>query len=209
MQSSANRTLSQINSLHNSKFRMNNRLKIFCFFLLIFAGVSLRLICRDLPNFAPVGALALFAGFMFRSYLIAAMVPIGVVTISNIQLGGYENNLVMFSVYACFVLPTLFGRWFLKNGKGDLSVLRVFAFSLSGALLFFFVTNYTSYLHWYPQTAEGFIECYVAAIPFFRYTLAGDLFFTCVFFGGYALATRLSMTTQVNKVAIEGDHQFE
>lgn len=187
---------------------MNNRLKIFCFFLLIFAGVSLRLICRDLPNFAPVGALALFAGFVFRSYLIAAMVPIGVVTISNMQLGGYENNLVMFSVYACFVLPTLFGRWFLKNGKGDLSMLRVFAFSLSGALLFFFVTNFAFFLKYSSElTLQSFIECYVAAIPFFRYTLAGDLFFTCFFFGGYALATRLSTTPQIKKLAVMAEQE--
>lgn len=186
---------------------MNNRLKITSFFLLVFAGVSLRLLCRDLPNFAPVAALALFAGFIYRSYFIAAMVPVSVVTISNIQFGGYENNWVMVSVYACFILPTLLGRWFLKNRKGDLSMPRVFTFSIGGALLFFFATNYASYLHWYPQTIEGFVDCYVAAIPFFRYTLVGDLFFCCLFFGGYALATRLAISTRSDKVVTFGDQR--
>jgi hypothetical protein len=129
---------------------MNNRLKISCFFLLVFAGVSLRLLCRDIPNFAPVGALALFAGFFFRSYLIAAMVPVSVITISNLQLGGYENVWVMISVYVCFI-------------------------------------------------------CYVAAIPFFRYTLAGDFFFCFVFFGGYELVTRLLMSAQTEKAAVVAD----
>ncbi len=184
---------------------MNNRLKIFCFFLLIFAGVSLRLLCRDIPNFAPVGALALFAGFFFRSYLIAAMVPVTVVTISNFQLGGYENVWVMMSVYACFILPTLLGRWYLKNRSGNLSAPRVLTFSFSGALLFFFVTNFTFYLSYYPPTAAGFVDCYLAAIPFFRYTLVGDLFFCFVFFGGYEWITRLSMADQAETAAVAAD----
>ena len=186
---------------------MNNRLKITCFFLLVFSGVALRLLCRDIPNFAPVAALALFSGFIFRSYLAAAMVPVSVVTISNIQLGGYENNAVMISVYACFILPTLFGRWFLKSRRGDLSMPRVLTFSIGSALLFFFATNYTAYLYWYPKTVDGFIACYVNAIPFFRYTLAGDLFFCFVFFGGYNLATRLLMSMTPEKVAIVGDER--
>ena len=184
---------------------MNNRLKISCFFLLVFAGVSLRLLCRDIPNFAPVGALALFAGFFFRSYLIAAMVPVSVITISNLQLGGYENVWVMISVYVCFILPTLLGRWFLKNRRGDLSAPRAFTFSFSGALLFFFVTNFTFYLSYYPPTMAGFVDCYVAAIPFFCYTLAGDFFFCFVFFGGYELVTRLLMSAQTEKAAVVAD----
>jgi len=30
----------------------------------------------------------------------------------------------------------------------------------------------------YPKTLEGLITCYIAAIPFFGYTLAGDLFYS-------------------------------
>lgn len=39
----------------------------------------------------------------------------------------------------------------------------------------------------YPKTGAGLIECYVAAIPFFKNTLLSDLFYTALLFGGLAL----------------------
>jgi hypothetical protein len=39
----------------------------------------------------------------------------------------------------------------------------------------------------YPMSAAGLAACYVAAIPFFQNTVAGDLFYTGVLFGGFAL----------------------
>ena len=48
--------------------------------VLITAGVALRLVFRDVPNFAPVAALALFAGYYFRNAGWALLVPLSVVT---------------------------------------------------------------------------------------------------------------------------------
>ena len=42
----------------------------------------------------------------------------------------------------------------------------------------------------YPRTMEGLVACYVAAIPFFRNTLVGDLLYAGALFGGFALAER-------------------
>ena len=39
----------------------------------------------------------------------------------------------------------------------------------------------------YPRTLGGLEACYVAAIPFFQNTLAGDLFYAALLFGGFAL----------------------
>jgi hypothetical protein len=43
----------------------------------------------------------------------------------------------------------------------------------------------------YPKTTSGLIACYVAGIPFFGNTLAGDAFYAAILFGGYALVERL------------------
>ena len=178
----------------NGNKAMNDRFKITFFFTLIAAGVALRLLCQDIPNFAPVAALALFAGFVFQSWIYAAMVPVAVLAITNIYLGGYDDWLVMLSVYACLILPTVFGKRFLQSDKNEIApVLPVIGFSFAGSLMFFFVTNYAAWLSpWYPNTWSGFIECYVAALPFFRYTLMGDLFFCFAFFGAHALVVRFS-----------------
>ena len=40
----------------------------------------------------------------------------------------------------------------------------------------------------YPHTLAGLEACYIAALPFFGYTLLGNLAFSAAFFGGEALA---------------------
>ena len=42
----------------------------------------------------------------------------------------------------------------------------------------------------YPLTLAGLGACYVAAIPFFQNTVAGDLFYSALLFGGFALLER-------------------
>ena len=49
---------------------------------------------------------------------------------------------------------------------------------LSSSVIFFVVTNFGVWLIGYPNTVEGFITCYVAALPFFGWTIAGDLFYS-------------------------------
>ena len=66
------------------------------------------------------------------------------------------------------------------------SALRIGGTSLLSSILFFVVSNFAvwaSYRTLYPATVQGLAACYVAAIPFFRNTLAGDMVFTAVFFG--------------------------
>jgi hypothetical protein len=64
--------------------------------------------------------------------------------------------------------------------------LRIGATSLLSSIIFFVVSNFSvwaSYRTLYAATLRGLINCYVAAVPFFRHTLAADLVFTAIFFG--------------------------
>ena len=77
----------------------------------------------------------------------------------------------------------------LKNRK---SLAMIFAGTLSSSVLFFVITNFGVWFSgtMYTKTFEGLATCYVAAIPFFRNTLAGDVFYVAVLFGVYELALR-------------------
>ena len=62
------------------------------------------------------------------------------------------------------------------------SVLRRIFGSLTGALLFFILTNFGVWLSgYYGLSFEGLIECYIMAIPFFSYTLISTIFFSSIF----------------------------
>jgi hypothetical protein len=64
--------------------------------------------------------------------------------------------------------------------------------SVAGSVSFFVITNFGMWLFsgFYPATLSGLAACYVAAIPFFQNSVAGDLFYAAALFGGFALLER-------------------
>lgn len=153
------------------------------------ASIILRLMPHA-PNFAPIGALAFFAGSYFGKRW-GWGVPILVMFISDYFIGFY-NPVLMASVYGSFLLNVVIGFGIRKNKKSETIVLG----SLFGSVLFFLITNFAvwAFSSWYPSNLSGLMMSYVAGLPFFRSTLLGDLFYTGVFFGGYALAVYLKTT---------------
>lgn len=170
------------------------------FVILVASCAALRIVLRDLPNFAPVAAVALFSGYFFRSARVALCVPLCAMLASDWFIGGYQWQMMML-VYAMLALPVaargyLRSRWNVAEQKSSAftAVAALVGCSLIASVLFFVVTNFGCWLSFgmYEQTVAGLLNCYTQALPFFRYTLAGDLVFACVLFGGYSLSTQLA-----------------
>ena len=184
--------------------RKQTILEVAVFITLVWAGVALRWQFAHLPNFAPVAALALFAGYFFRSALVGVAVPVLVMLISDWKLGGYHPAL-MVCVYTMLALPVA-ARGFLRRRlsasaagwrKKLAAMAGLIGCAVVASLAFFFVTNFATWMlsGMYEHTAGGLLRCYLQALPFLRYTLAGDLTFATILFGGYALATNLAAET--------------
>lgn len=161
--------------------------------LLVTAGVVLRIAFAHIPNFAPVAAIALFAGYQMRSGILAASVPITVMAVSDLGFGGYHGG-VMTAVYACLVFPAVCGA-FLRGtlplgprGRTIGSLIGMLGTAIGSSLVFFLVTNFAVWLFFdlYQRSWFGLWECYLQALPFYRYTLAGDVSFAVVLFGSLA-----------------------
>lgn len=92
------------------------------------------------------------------------------------------DHLVTWAWYAAILL--LGGT--LKENSGT---LRVGGAALAASVSFFLLSNFAVWAVWamYPKTLAGLAACYLAGLPFFRHSLAGDLFFTVAFFGIGAL----------------------
>lgn len=164
---------------------------------LIALGLAGRLLPHP-PNFAPIAAIALFSGFFFRSRLVAAFFPLLILLLSDFFLGTYDLRIAL-TVYASLLLPLLLGPWFRqtleKRSFARLSA-QIGGASLLASSLFFLLTNAAVWL-WsgmYAPTFDGLLLSYALALPFFPYTLAGDLFYTTALFGTYALATAALQT---------------
>jgi len=172
---------------------------------LVAAGALSRVCFRELPNFAPIAAMALFSGYYFRSAKVAVLVPLLAMALSDLFIGGYEWQM-MVVVYSALALPVAFRvllRKYLAMERGSASSAAIglsglLTCSLASSLFFFLVTNF-AWWPWsmYEQNWEGLILCYQQGLPFFRNTLAGDLFFGTVLFGSYAIALNLGWAQSV------------
>ena len=71
--------------------------------------------------------------------------------------------------------------------------VRIGLTAVAGSVLFFAVSNFGVWAlgDMYPHNIAGLVACYVAAIPFFQNTLAGDLFYATLLFGGFRIAELL------------------
>jgi len=94
-------------------------------------------------------------------------------------------------VYACLLINVFLGRTIVGRKN---SAVRIGSASLLGSTVFFLVTNFFVWLGTplvtYPRTLGGLEECFAAAIPFFGWTLLGNLFYAGVMFGLDAVLRR-------------------
>ncbi|MFL6829921.1 MAG: DUF6580 family putative transport protein [Sphingomicrobium sp.] len=150
----------------------------------IVTAAVLRLVPHP-PNFTPIGAMALFSGAYLGRRALAFAAPLAALLLSDLVLGFYPELLF---VYISVAATVLIGLALARRR----TVVGVAAAALASSLLFFVVTNFGVWLvmDYYPHTATGLAACYVAAIPFFQNTIAGDLFYAGLLFGGFALLER-------------------
>ncbi len=136
-------------------------------------------------NFTPIGAMALFSGALVRDRRLAFLFPLAALFAGDLFLGFHK---LMPVVYASFLLSVLIGRW-MQNRR---TLARVTGATLLGAAQFFIVTNFGVWAlaDFYPRTLAGLAACYIAGIPFFWNTSAGDAFYVGILFGSFALAER-------------------
>ncbi len=165
------------------------RFTILAFIMILGAALS-RLIPHP-PNFAPIAAMALVGG-VYLDKRFALIVPLAAMMISDWFLGFHS---LMPFVYASFVLTGLIGLWVARRK----SAVTVVGASIVSSLLFFIVTNGGVWIlstSLYPKTVDGFVGCYIAAIPFFRNSLIGDLLYTVILFGLFEGVRRVIVRRQ-------------
>ncbi|MDA8744043.1 hypothetical protein N9N28_05370 [Rubripirellula amarantea] len=168
---------------------------------LILVAVASRFLPHP-PNVACIGAIGLFVG-CYAAGKRAYLVPAAVLLLSDIigyALGipgmGFYAPVTMLAVYGGATLAVLIGRQLAKVRASTTATkfgLGVFGGSLAASTLFFIVSNLGVWAAgWYSMTAGGLVSCFVAAIPFYGYTIAGDLAFSALMFAGYEFAMKPS-----------------
>lgn len=128
----------------------------------------------------PLAGAAIVAGAVFPNPLVAASVPVAALAVSNIGQPGYGTSIggvvTAAVVYAALAWPVLLGP-LARRHRGTLVMA-----ALASSLVFYLTTNFAvwCFSDTYPRTPAGLLACYVAALPFYRWTPLGDVVWTLV-----------------------------
>lgn len=169
-----------------------SRLLIILGFVVI--GVLSRLIPHP-PNFTAMNALALFGAFYFNSRSLAVGALLSTLLLSDLVLG---NHSTLPFVYGSFLLIMLIGY----SLRDKLSGSKMLFVNAATSLLFFFVTNFGSWVTnaMYPKTLQGLALCYTAALPFLSYQLVGDMLYGALF---VSLFYGMSKVSDLNSASMQ------
>ena len=123
--------------------------------------------------------------------------PLSALLLSDLIMGFYQHMEVP---YLSFALIVCIGFRLQQHRTAP----RIASAALLSALLFFIITNFGvwAFDSLYPKTFPGLVDCYAAAIPFFRNTLVGDLGYTAFLFGGFHVLERRFSGLREPRVAI-------
>jgi hypothetical protein len=154
--------------------------------LLILLGYVTRVV-PHLANFSPMIAIALFSGYYFRRSILAWVVPLCAVILSDMVLGFYA---VMPIIWFSYVVMALLAVRFIRGGSMNYS----FTAAILGAVFFFIVSNFAVWAEGrlYAFTWQGFVDCFAAALPFFRATLISSIMYSIGLFGTVAFLAQLT-----------------
>ncbi|EQA63516.1 DUF6580 family putative transport protein [Leptospira alexanderi] len=156
--------------------------------LIVLSLILIAIASRYFPhpaNFTPILAVSLFAGAHFVSKKLSLLLPVCALFMSDLLIGLHDQ---MLPVYGMVLLLVVAG-WQLRASS---SAVRIAFWSLGGSAVFFIVTNFYVWLAgYYSYDLNGLVQCYIMAIPFFQNSLLGDMFYTTVLFGGFALIEKV------------------
>ncbi|MFM8432557.1 MAG: DUF6580 family putative transport protein [Bacteroidota bacterium] len=153
---------------------MKNKTTLLATMVILAASLS-RLLPHP-PNFTAIGAMAFFSGCYVLDRRFAFLIPMGVMFVTDLLIGFHTG---MIPVYLCVAFTAFLGL--RLSGKPTFS--SGLTSVLVGSLAFFLITNLPIfYPSLYPNTLEGLLQSYTAALPFFRNQLAGDLIYTGLLF---------------------------
>lgn len=178
---------------------------IISFILLIVISALYRIVPGRPWGFAPQIAMAIFGGAVIKDKLLAFLLPLLSMFISdalyeilfrngvgNIQ-GFYEGQLTN---YILFSSMTVFG--FMIN---KLRVKRIILAVLAAPTAYFLLSNFFIWLSnspeaglQRPKTFSGLLMCYNDGLPFYPWSVVACIFFSALLFGGFYLLSRQAIT---------------
>jgi len=146
-------------------------------------------------NVTPIGALGLFAGTYIRKQAFL-LLPVAAALFADLTTIGIYSVLIMFFVYTGHFLSALCGRYLVR----DRTLLAGLPLAVVAASVgFYLVSNIGNWWVYQPHTWAGVVECYTLGLPYLARTLFGNVIYSALFFGVFALMQQALAAVDVNE----------
>lgn len=151
---------------------------------LLIVGVAAARLSMSLPfNFVPVLSCLLFFGAKRpkRELIVPCLALMGVdIFLTKIRYG-YPISFDHSVTWLWYGTATMLGATLLRRSY---TLPRALTGVLSASISFFVVSNLAVWMVWnmYPKTAGGLVDCYLAALPFFRNSAISETLATGMIF---------------------------
>ena len=158
------------------------------------------------PNFTAIGAMAIFGGAAISNKKLAFLLPLTALFLSDVALQLFSSTKGFYGtsqyfVYGAFMIITALSTLMKKK-----SATNIFFAAIWSGVIFFIISNFGTWVSGdlYPKTLNGLSTCFIEAIPFYKNeffgnfllnTVFGNLFFSAILFGIYAI-TEKTFSTQ-------------
>ncbi|MGI4750475.1 MAG: DUF6580 family putative transport protein [Janthinobacterium lividum] len=172
------------------KFNIRNSVLI----LMIILAAAMRFVHLDnqnvWANFTPVGAVSLFGGAYFTDKKKAYLVPLLTLFFSDLLINYlYFHHFVWFYGSAIWVYLSFAAMVYIGSIIPKINVANVVVASICAVAAHWLLTDIDPWLHGtlYSKGINGYFQSLIAAIPFERSLLMGNLVYGFILFGGFEL----------------------
>ena len=124
------------------------------------------------PNFTPILGMAVFSGAIISKRIIAYLVPLAAMLLSDLYLGFHASMpIIYFSLAVCVLIGTFI--------EARVSILSSFLSISFGVIIFFLITNFMVWYGsgMYEHSISGLMTCYFMGLPFVQNTFISSLLY--------------------------------
>ncbi len=124
------------------------------------------------PNFTPILGMAVFSGAVINHKLIAYIIPLAAMLLSDLYLGFHASMpIIYFSLAICVLIGTLI--------ESKVTILNSLLSLSFGVLAFFLITNFAVWYGsgMYEFSISGLMTSYLMGLPFVQNTFISSLMY--------------------------------
>lgn len=170
-------------------------------YLLILAVAVLRIAASHPYHFIPIFSCLIFFGACrpAREFAIPVLALVGVDIFLTTHQYGYALSAGHALTWLWYLVAVLLGAGIWGE---SISIPRVLGSTLLTATSFFAVSNFAVWVEWgmYPKTWGGLGACYVAALPFFRNSMAAEMVCSLMIYAGARAVEALMQTASLRRL---------